>query len=165
MLDAAQLQEFTQIGGVQHVVGGDREQVAAAGGLQRDGPDQIAVRLHGHGSMVQHQQDAPGRQVGSQQLLQHRAAHLGLETQRRHPAGAGVERPLGARLRRERVVAAVVFAHRAPELPVACPPIQPVYSVSTTRRPARAADTPPKLAPTIKISESHSRCTATPSHK
>ena len=60
VLDAAQLQEFTQIGGVQHVVGGDREQVAAAGGLQRDGPDQIAVRLHGHGSMVQHQQDAPG---------------------------------------------------------------------------------------------------------
>ena len=119
MLDVAQLQELAQVGGVQHVVGGDGQQVAAAGRLQRDGAYQVAVRFHRRRTMVQRQQDAPGRQVGGDHFLQHGAAHPGLEAQCRHPAGAGVERPVGARLRGERIVAPVVVAHRAPELAVA----------------------------------------------
>ena len=104
---------------LQHVVGCDGQQAAAAGGLQGDSADQVAAALHGHRPVMQHQQDAPGRHPGRQQRLQNGAPHLGLEAQRQHPARARVERPVGLRLGGKRIVAAVGCAHRAPELPVA----------------------------------------------
>lgn len=111
MLHPGEFEEFTGLGGVDDVTGGDRTAVAAARVGEGDGPYSVVVaRLRGHRAVLGQQREQPGGAVRGDHRLHHRERDARLVAQLADAARTRIEGALGQRLGTQRVPLAVVVA-------------------------------------------------------
>lgn len=100
VLDTTECEEFTGLGGVDDIAGGDGGAVAGAEVLQRDGPDDIVVRLGGHGPVLGEQGETARRPVRCEHRLQHGERDARFVAELADAPGARVEAGEGEGLER-----------------------------------------------------------------